>query len=134
MSTNSIGAQDLTVSTNAANGYTVSARYTGKPLSGSNTIADHAGTNGSPTTFAAPGNEAFGYTTSDSTLGTGTANRFTNGGPKWAAFTTANSEVAYSNAPAASDVTCVGYQAGISGLTPAGVYTTTVIFTATPVF
>ena len=133
-STNRIGAQNLTVATNAGGGYTVTTRYTAKPTSGTNTIADHGGTNASPSAFSAAGTEAFGYTTNDATLGTGTANRFTNGGPKWAAFTTTNAEVAYSSAAVASDVTCVGYQVGISPTTPAGTYTTTVIFTATPIF
>lgn len=132
---NGIGAQDLTVSTNAGSGYTVYTSYTGMPTSGANQIDDHTGTNAAPTVFPAPGTEAFGYTTDDSTLGTGTANRFTAGGAKWAAFTGTNdAEVAFNSAAVSSQVTCVGYQAGVSSTTMPGTYTTTVIFTATPVF
>jgi hypothetical protein len=133
--TNQIAAQDLTVSTNAGVGYTVSARYTSKPTSAGNTLNDHTGTNAAPTAFSAAGTEAFGYTTNDATLGTGTANRFTTGGGnKWAAMTTSNAEVAYDGSPVSNQTTRVGFQVGISNVTKAGNYTTTVIYTATPVF
>ncbi|EDK72488.1 hypothetical protein TM7_0382 [candidate division TM7 genomosp. GTL1] len=131
---NKIGSQNLTVTTNAGNGYTVATRYTGQLASGSNTIADHSGSNAAPTSFSAAGTSAFGYTTNDSSLGTGTANRFTSTPNVWAAFTTSNAEVAYSNAAVSSQTTCVGQQVGISGTTPAGNYTTTVVYTATPVY
>jgi hypothetical protein len=133
---NSVAAQDLTVSTNAGNGYTVFTNYTGPPAAGAETIDDHTGTNAAPTAFPAPGTEAFGYTTNDSTLGTGTPDRFTSaGGNKWAKFTATNdAEVAFNNTSVASQVTCVGYQLGISSTTVPGTYTTTVIFTATPVY
>lgn len=133
-STNRIGAQDLTVSTNGAGGYTVYTRYTGLPTSGSNNIDDHSGSNASPTAFSAAGTEAFGYTTSDSSLGTGTANRFTSTPNVWAAFTTSNAEVAYHNGAVANQTTCVGVQAGISATTQAGSYNTTLVYTAVPVF
>lgn len=133
--TNRIGAQDLTVSTNAGGGYTVTTRYTGTLANGSGgTVVDWTGSNASPTTFSAAGTSAFGYTTNDAALGTGTANRFTSsGGNKWAAFTTSPLEVAY-NSGSVSETTRVGYQAGISTLTPAGSYTTTIIFTVTPIY
>lgn len=133
-SANKIGVQNLTVTTNAGNGYTVYTRYTAKPTFGSNTISDHSGSNATPTAFSAAGTEAYGYTTNDSSLGTGTTTRFTSTPNVWAAFTTSNSEVAYSNAAASSQTTCVGQQVGIGGTTPAGSYTTSVIYTATPVY
>lgn len=134
VSANKIGVQNLTVTTNAGSGYSVYTRYTAKPTSGSNTIADHSGSNTSPTAFPSAGTEAFGYTTNDSSLGTGTANRFTSTPNVWAAFTTTNAEVAYNGAAVSNQTTCVGQQVGISGTTPAGSYTTTVIYTATPVY
>src|SRR5207302_6204654 len=79
---NKIAVQNLTVSTNGAGGYTVYTRYTAKPTSGANVIADWTGTNAAPTSFPAAGTEAFGYTSNDATLGTGTAARFTTAGPK----------------------------------------------------
>lgn len=133
-STNTVAAQDLTVGTNAQSGYTVTIRYTGALTNGTANFTNFASPNSAPTTFSAAGTEAFGYTTNDATLGTGTAARFTSsGGQKFAGFTTSPLEVAYS-ATAASETTRVGYQAGISAATPAGSYTTTVVFVATPTY
>ncbi len=130
----SIAAHDATVTTNAGSGYTVYIRYTAKPTSGANDIDDHTGTNAAPTSMSA-GTEAFGYTTNDAVLGTGTAARFTDSPPEWAAFTTSNAEVAYSAAAVSSQTTRIGYAVGISGTTPAGTYgTSTVILTATPAY
>jgi hypothetical protein len=132
---NKIGAQTLSVTTNAGSGYTVYTRYTGQLNNGGGgTIADLTGgaTNAAPKPFTAAGTEGFGYTTEDGSLGTGTATRF-NGG-NWAAFTTTNAEVAYNSAPIASDTTKVGFQVGIAGTTKAGTYNTTVIYTATPIY
>jgi hypothetical protein len=128
---NSIAAQDLTVGTNAQNGFTVTVKYTGSLTSGSHNMTDHTGTNAAPTAFSAAGTEAFGYTTEDFTLGTGTAARFS--ANNWAGLTTSPLEVVY-NAGAASLTTRVGYQAGISATTPSGSYTTTVVYVATPTY
>lgn len=134
-SANNIGSQDLTVSTNAGTGYTVAARYTGKPTFGTNDIDDHTGTNAAPTLFSGPGTEAYGYTTNDSTLGTGTADRFTSsGGNKWAAFTTTDAEIAYSSNGVTAETTCIAHQAGVAALTAAGSYATSAIYTATPIY
>lgn len=132
-SANSIAAHDLAVTTNAGSGYTVYTRYTQAPTNGTDSIDDTAGTNAAPAAFSAAGTEAFGYTTNDATLGTGTAGRFISA--NFAKFTTSNLEVAYSAAAVSSETTRVGYQVGISGTTPAGTYNnSTVIFTATPAY
>jgi hypothetical protein len=136
---NGLGVQNLTTTTNAGTGYTVMARYTAAPTSGANTIADHGGgvpvPNSAPTAFSAAGTEAYGYTTNDGTLGTGTVGRFTaTGGNKWAAFSTTNAEVAYSASGVTAEAVCVGHQVGIAGTTPAGSYATSVIYTATPIY
>lgn len=131
---NKVAAQDLSVSTNAGNGYTVYTRYTGQVTSGSNTIDNHTGTNASPSVFSAAGTESFGYTTEDATL-SGTADRFTSsGGNKWAAFTTSNAELVFNNAAVSSQTTRVGFQTGIASTTEPGAYTTTVVYTAVPVY
>ena len=133
-STNQIGAHDLTVTTNATGGYTTTTKYTGAlTSSAADTITDHTGTNDSPTSFPAAGTEAWGYTTNDASLGTGTTGRFgdTN---VWAGFSTTAYEVAYSSGPVSSETTRMGYQAGISGTTEAGDYSTTVVYVATPVY
>lgn len=130
-STNRIGAHDLSIGTNANGGYTVTTMYTGQFTNGTANITNHTGTNASPTSFSAAGTESFGYTTADTTLGTGTAGRFTSN--TWAAFSTSPVEVAY-NGTAVSQTIRTGYQVGIAATTPAGSYTTTVVYTATPVY
>ena len=132
-STNKVGAHRLSITTNAINGYTVTTRYTGVLLhtNGVDDINNHTGTNASPTAFPAAGTEAFGYTTEDFTLGTGTANRFSTN--KWAAFTTSPVEIMYGSA-AGTETVDFGYQVGIAAATSAGFYQTTVIYTATPIY
>jgi len=132
---NAIVCQDLTAATNSTNGYTIYARYTGAPANAlAQTLADWTGTNAAPTTFASAGTEAYGVTTNDTTLGTGTANRFTSGGQKWAALTTSNAELAYESTGVTSTTYRVGHQAGVSLTTKPGTYSTTVIYTCTPIY
>jgi len=138
---NSQICQDLTASTNATNGYTVYARYTGAPNDGfGHTIADVSpGTNTSPNSFSAAGTPAYGYTTNDQTLstcgGSCSANRFYNGSTySWAAMTTSNAEVAFESAGVASTTYRVSHQVGIGITTPAGSYSTNIIYTCTPVY
>jgi hypothetical protein len=132
---NAIVCQDLQAATNATSGYTISARYTAAPTNSlAQTIASHTGTNAAPTTFSAAGTEAYGYTTNDATLGTGTANRFTNPSQNWAAMTTTNAEVAFEAAGVTSTTYRVGHQVGIALTTDPGTYSTTVIYTCTPVY
>ena len=132
---NAVVCQDLTASTNATSGYTIYARYTAKPTNAlAQTIADWTGTNAAPTPFSAAGTEAYGYTTSDAALGTGTANRFTNPVQNWAAMTTSNSEIAYEAAPVNQTTYHIGHQVGVSNLTKPGTYTTTIIYTCTPIY
>jgi hypothetical protein len=132
---NAIVCQDLTAATNATNGYTIYARYTAKPTNAlAQTIADFTGTNAAPTPFSAAGTEAYGYSTNDSTLGTGTANRFTNPAQGWAAMTTSNAEVAYEAAGVTTTTYRIGHQVGVSLTTRPGTYTTTIIYTCTPIY
>ncbi len=133
-SANTIAAHQLSVSTNGAGGYTTTVEYTAALTSpGSDTITDDASTNTSPEAFSAAGTEGWGYTTNDAVLGTGTTGRFGDNNV-WAGFTTTASEVAYSATPVSTETTYVGYQAGISGTTEAGVYTTTLVYITTPIF
>lgn len=138
-----IGAHDLTVITNAANGYTITVKGLTNPVlqSGSNNIDEFSGTNASPTNWSAPAGTSpsvntgyFGYTTNDATLGTGTAARFTTSGPNWAGTTTSPLEVAYSATGVTTETTRVGWQAEVNGLQPAGSYNGTVILVATPTY
>lgn len=133
---NGISAHDINVSTNATNGYTVYVRHTAQLTSvGGDTIANHTGTNATPTTFAAAGTEAWGYTTEDSSLTGGTADRFTNGGPFWAGFTTTNAPIIDNTAATAgTETTRVGHQVGVAATTAAGTYQTTIVYTVASVY
>jgi hypothetical protein len=140
---NTYACQDLQAATNSTNGYTIFARYTAKPTNAlSQTIADVSpGTNNAPNTFSGAGTEAYGYTTNDQSLsgsagtGAGQASRFFNGTTyKYAAMTTGNAEVAYESAGVTQTTYRVTHQVGISATTFPGTYTTTIIYTCTPVY
>ena len=130
---NPIVGQQLTVQTNAVNGYTVYASYSAQLNDGAtHTIADWTGTNGAPTAFPVPGTSAFGYTTSSTTL-SGTGTRFQTN--KWAAFQTWGYEVArLATKTSGPDTTNIGIQVGVSGSQEAGTYTTTITYVATPTY
>ena len=133
VSANTIVGQNLTVSTNATGGYSTTLEYTAALTSGADTISDHSGTNATPTSFSGVGTEGWGYTTDATPLGTGTTTRFgTNN--VWAGLSATPYEVAYSATPIASDLTKIAYQAGISGTTEAGSYTTTLFYITTPIY
>jgi hypothetical protein len=135
-STTAFVSQNATATTNADLGVSVYARYTGTMSGAAGTIDDWTGTNAAPTAPWSAGTEAFGYTTSDSTLSVvpGAADRFTNGSAKFAQMTTANEEVSFNDGPTTSNTICVGYRIGVSNLTSAGVYATSVIYTAVPTY
>ncbi len=130
---NSIVCQDLQAATNATNGYTIYARYTAQPTNAlAQTIVNHTGTNAAPTAFPAAGTEAYGYTTNDATLGTGTAGRFISN--LWAGMTPTNAEVAFEAAGVNTTTYRIGHEVGVSLITRPGTYTTTVIYTCTPTY
>lgn len=130
-SANGISAHDLTAGTNATGGYSVYIRHTALLTSGADTIDNWTGTNAVPTTFTAAGTEAWGYTTDDGALLSGTTDRFTSGGSKWSGFSIATNELVGDDAgPIASDTTRVGHQVAVDASTDAGTYQTTIVYTA----
>lgn len=144
-----IAAHDLTVTTNAGSGYTITASHAANTQSGnpplvsgtSNNIDAFSGTNASPSTWSSPAGTSantntgyFGYSTEDATLCTGTPNRFTNGGAKWAGSTTVGAEVACSTTGVSNETTRVGWEVEANNIQPAGAYTGTVILVATPTY
>lgn len=154
VNTHRIAAQTVTVSTNAAEGYTTAIRWidgttttNGLTSSGNNCdgFTASAATNASPQAWAAGTNPTgstanvdtcwFGYTTEDATLGTGTVARFTTGGgDKWAPFSTVAAEVAYDSVPVNAQATNVGYKIEANALQPTGTYTGTTEFITTAIF
>lgn len=138
-----IAAHDITVSTNAQNGYTVTASASATPplTSGANDIDVFTGTNASPATWSAPAGSSantntgfFGYSTEDASLCIGTATRFTAGGAKWAGTSTTGQEVICSPTGVTSETVRLGWETQINNIQPAGAYTGTVSLIATPTY
>lgn len=138
-----IAAHDLTVVSNALNGYQITVKsLISPPLNdGSNNIDPFTGTNTAPAAWSSPNGSSasvntgwFGYTTNDSALGSGTADRFTDSGPKWAGVTATASEIAYNAGAVSTETTRVGWEIEVNNLQPSGDYTGTVILVATPTY
>lgn len=133
--TDSSKTTTLTTSTNAYNGYLVNGRETGVLTASVGTIANYTSPNSAPTTWSGTG---FGYTTNDSDLTGGTADRFTNGGPKYAGFTTASpgDPVADHAGPILSPITSepftISYRVTTASSQKAGQYQTTVLYIVVP--
>lgn len=125
----------ITTSTNAYNGYLVNARTTQPLTYGSSTIPHYASPNSAPTSWSGYG---FGYTTSDTSLTGGTANRFTSGGAKYAGFTDATSGDPVADHPGpvesaiSSEQFTISYRVTTEASQKAGSYTTTVLYIVTP--
>jgi hypothetical protein len=137
---NSLACQEVTAGTNATSGYTLYIRESGPLVNqGGHNYTSVSGSNSSPAGFPAAGTEAYGYTTSSSTLstcsGSCNADRFTDGSSYdyYAPYTTTNAEVGYAAGPDSTNY-YIGHQVGASPSTPAGSYTTTLIYTCTPIF
>lgn len=125
----------LTTSTNAYNGYVVYGKVT-QPLTNTEgaTIANYASANSSPTTWSGTG---FGYTTSDTSLTGGTANRFS--GSKYAGFTTstngdpvADDAGPVSTTPISNEQFTISYRISGSNTTKVGTYTTVILYSIVP--
>lgn len=130
------GAQTFNVTTNAASGYSVFVRsLVAAPALrevGGQSIADVGGSNALPGAAPVVGVPGFGYTVDDSTL-SGNATRFTASGPKYAALTTSNQEVAYSASGYVSETQCIAYSVTAGPNKPAS-YSTTVVYTMVPTY
>jgi hypothetical protein len=130
--TRAIGGQELSVADNAGGGTSVYAHVDGPLTDGSgHSIASIGATSDAPAPFVNPGTEAFGYTV-DSQMSSGVPDRFTNGGPKWAAINTSDREVVYSPYVPATINGCIAYQITISPQTFGGFYGDNVTYTAVP--
>lgn len=133
--TDSSKTTTLTTSTNAYNGYVVNARETAPLTAGSNTIADYVSPNSAPTSWTGTG---FGYTTSDSDLAGGAANRFTNGGPNYAGFTTSSpgDPVADHPGPVLTAISneqfTISYRVTVNSSQQAARYNTTILYVVVP--
>ncbi len=132
-----------TTSTNAYNGYVVSIwspNVLTNTANGIYTISNYSGTNTSPTTWSGTG---FGYTTNDSNLSGGTADRFTSGGPNYAGFVFSGygdpvadhtTAVTGTTGAVSSEQFDIGYRVTVNTTQEAGPYETDIIIIATPIF
>jgi len=133
-------AHDITVTTNALNGYLVTLKGTNPPLAdSSNNIDSFTGTNSSPASWSAPGGSTantntgfFGYTTDDLSLAGGTSSRFT--GDVFAGVGSTVDNVADRTAGGSSLTNRIAYAVEVNSLQPPGSYTGTVILVATPTY
>jgi len=127
----------LTTSTNAYNGYIVYGRVTQPLTFQSSAIDNYAGTNANPSTWSSTG---FGYTTNDSDLAGGTADRFTNGGAKYAGFSSSSPGDPVADhasgiiTPISNEQFTVSYRVTASATTNAGNYQTTVLYIVVPTY
>ena len=146
-----LSAQTLTVSTNGAGGYAITATSSGRFLNAASGfwITDANGGNGltandtpAPATFQASGNPVFGIhpcgtDTSTSTWGSGgtafsSGNKYSN--PWNTGVNGYSATIATFAAPASSRATTVEYGATVGSTTPAGTYNTVFTYVATPTF
>jgi len=126
----------LTATTNSSTGYVVYAWATQQMTMGSFTIDDWSGTNASPTAWP-NGSFGFGYTTDDSSLTGGTADRFTNGGAKYAGFvhTGPGDPVAdRTTGPVSNQQNIITYRIAASGGQQAGTYNTVIVYVISVTF
>ncbi len=126
------GSQTVTLSTNAANGFTVAMRSpnsTGVTVGAASAMIDgngHALLNRTGAAFSA-GTDGFAYTSNDN-AGSGIA------AGAVAPVPSSNATVLSKAAGQTTGTACVGYLAGAATNTTAGAYSTNIIYTAIPNF
>jgi hypothetical protein len=130
-----IAAQRLTVTTNATGGYTATVRQDADLTSSSgDTIAPVSGTNASPAAFPTGfTNGRLGYHTTDSSLCTGTAGRFS-ANDTYSRLETTPYEVACATGAVSAEQTDIVYKLVIGTLQEAGNYTNVVTYIATATY
>lgn len=145
--------QTITVSTNAANGYTITATSSGRFINPATGVwlTDANGGNGLtnydtplPAVFPSSGNAAFGISPCGSRVnptiwGTTAAFAFGSGAKASNPWNTGvnsyySTIASYTGGPVSADVTVIRYAATISGVTPAGIYGNYFTYVVTPSF
>lgn len=123
-------AQQLTVTANATDGYTALIQQEGALATAQGaSFPTVSGTNQAPSSWpSSPTSGAYGYHTSDESLGTGTTTRFS-ADATYAAFAATAAEVAYSAAPVVDETTTLVIAIETGRGQAAGSYTHTVRYT-----
>jgi hypothetical protein len=127
-----IGAQQVVVSTNANAGYAVSiAQDHDLSKTNGSTISAVTAINSSPASWPSGITLArFGYHTTDATLCTGNASRFSLDNT-FAAATSSPSEIACNTGPASNDTTYIVFKVEIASLQAAGNYQNNITYVTT---
>lgn len=130
------GAQRLSVSTNATEGYQVFIFERQNLISGSATIDDISGTNENPLAWsvacAAAAAGCWGYHAGDNTLAGGSTRFLLD--DTYAALTSELAEVAYSSGPVTNEQTDIVYKIEVRDDQPAGTYQADLGYVVVPVF
>lgn len=131
------GAQQFTVTTNAAHGYSIYA-FQLQPLLGSSggLIAPVGGTNAAPISWTSGCNATttgcYGYHTTESVL-SGGSTRFA-ADDTYAGFAGSPDEVAFSSGPVSGKTTNLLYRVEVENLQGAGSYASSIVYIAVPIF
>jgi hypothetical protein len=130
-----VAAHTVTVTTNATGGYTTTARQDGDlRKSNGDTITPVVASNASPAAFPTGITTGrIGYHTTDASLCTGTATRFSVD-DTYAALTTSPAEVICSGGPVTSEATSLVYKVVIGNQQPAGSYSNTITYITTATY
>jgi hypothetical protein len=133
--TPNVAAHTVTVTTNATGGYTTTVVQDGNlRKSNGETILAVTATNASPAAFPTGITTGrIGYHTTDATLCTGTATRFSVN-DTYAALTTTPTEVICNSGPTTSEATSLVYKVVIGNQQPAGSYANTVTYITTATY
>lgn len=129
-------SHQVTVTTNAANGYTTTIQQDGHLRNGTDQIDPVSGTNASPAAWV-PGVSAgeFGYHTTDTLLCTGSTSRFAPAtSDTYAQLTTSPLEVACSTGPVTVETTDVIFKLEVGSTQPNGNYQNIVTYITTAQF
>ncbi len=131
-----VSGQRVTVTTNATGGYTTTVQQdTDLTSSGGDSIAAVSGSNASPAAFDTGVTQGrFGYHTTDSSLCTGTAGRFTVSNDLFAALTVTPSEIACSGGPVTSEATDIVFKLVVGPLQEAGNYQNAMTYISTATY
>ncbi len=135
ISTSQEAATKFTISSNGYGGYTLTTRQDQDLTSGAlDTISTVSGTNASPSAWpGAVTTGAFGYHTSDDSLGTGTTNRFL-ADDTYAAFSTTAYEIGYSGVAVTSDIVNLVYRIEVGTDQAGGSYSNIITYDLTGLF
>lgn len=132
----SIGAHRMTVTTNATNGYRIFVgQNSSLQKSNGYAIDPVSGTNALPSAWGISGGSygAYGYHTTDTSLFSGTTNRFS-ANNTYAAFESTLKEAVYTGTATSSENTDIVYRVQVTNQQPSGDYSGTLVYVIAPAF